>query len=79
MMKIGPLFSDFGYRALDLLFNMDTSQLPPPTIQKLAVLAYSIEQNPRLLDKLRAITGEQDDREDDRLQKLLSLAETLDK
>jgi len=69
-LKYDELLSCFGNRALDLIFNMDTSRLTDNERQMLFVLANRMSRDERLREEITAVIGALSD--EDKLSTLLA-------
>lgn len=71
-MDYDELFSCFGNRALDIIFNMDASKLPGHEIDALIRLVDRMKHDDRLTAAAAEALSEEDD--DEKLRKLLAVA-----
>lgn len=71
-MDYDELFSCFGTRALDVIFNMDASKLPEHDINMLILLVNRMQRDDRLVEEVSALLSGKDDKQ--KLGILLSIA-----
>ncbi|PZT56594.1 hypothetical protein [Paenibacillus silvae] len=76
-MNNGTLFSDYGYQALELCLDLDTSGLAPSTLQQLSALLCYFEREPDQMQSCFEWLEEQQRGGQNRLQALLSYIENL--
>ena len=63
ILDYGELFSCFGNQALDIIFNIDTSNLPEKEIQMLIALVIRMTHDERLSEEVTLLISEEDDEE----------------
>lgn len=76
-MDYSELFSTFGYRALDIIFDIDTSELQETELKKLTALAIYFEKNNPNREQVVKFMEIQQNKGSLKVEKLLSLADSL--
>jgi hypothetical protein len=75
-LKYSELFSEFGYRALDIVLDIDTSDLLETELKKLTSLLIESEKNAMIQEKVAKIKGAPDEMSV-KIKCLLSLADSI--
>lgn len=75
-MNYDELFSTFGYRSLDIIFDFDTSELEEQDLKKLSLLLVHAENNTLINEQVTEIMNMKEEASV-KIKALLSLADSI--